>query len=229
MRKRLIVVTGVSRGLGRAMTAGFVQRGHSVAGCCRSADAVADLRQTYAGPNRFDVVDVADDDAVGRWAESLFAQWGVPDLLINNAALINAKAPLWRVPPDEFSRLIDVNVKGMYHTIRHFVPAMIERGSGVVVNFSSSWGRSIAPDVAPYCASKWAVEGLTRALAEELPPRLAAVSLNPGIIHTKMLESCFGDGAHVYPNPESWATRAVPLILDIPAEENGRALTVPGS
>ncbi|MFV2070351.1 MAG: SDR family oxidoreductase, partial [Pirellulales bacterium] len=161
MPKRLIVLTGTSRGLGRAMTARFVERGHLVAGCCRSADAVTDLRQTYAEPNRFDVVDVADDDAVRGWAELLLADWGVPDLLINNAALINANAPLWRVPSEEFSRLVDVNVKGVYHTIRHFVPAMIERGSGVVVNISSSWGRSTAPDVAPYCASKWAVEGLT--------------------------------------------------------------------
>jgi NADP-dependent 3-hydroxy acid dehydrogenase YdfG len=61
--------------------------------------------------------------------------------------------------------LIDVNIKGVANVIRYFVPAMIERGSGVIVNFSSYWGRSTAAEVAPYCATKWAIEGLTRALA----------------------------------------------------------------
>jgi NAD(P)-dependent dehydrogenase (short-subunit alcohol dehydrogenase family) len=78
---------------------------------------------------------------------------------------------------------------------------MIRRGSGVIVNFSSGWGRSVSAEVAPYCASKWAVERLTRALAEELPSGLAAVPLNPGIINTEMLQSCFGADAQNYPEP----------------------------
>ena len=116
--------------------------------------------------------------------------------------------PLWNVPPDEFRRVVDVNVTGTYHTIRHFAPAMIEAGRGVIVNFSSGWGRSSAPEVAPYCATKWAIEGMTRSLAQELPTGLAAVSLNPGVIHTEMLESCFGTAAAGYPTPEKWAERA---------------------
>lgn len=229
MHGKKIVVTGVSRGLGLAMVAGFADRGHQVAGCCRSRSAVADLREAYAAPHRFDQVDVADDSAVGEWAAALIAQWGIPDLLINNAALINASAPLWEVPAEEFARLIDVNIKGVFHGIRHLVPAMLQRGTGVIVNFSSAWGRSTAPEVAPYCASKWGIEGLTRALAEELPAGLAAVPLNPGVIHTEMLESCFGEGARAYPDPASWAERAVPFLLDISPQDNGRPLTVPGS
>jgi len=63
------------------------------------------------------------------------------------------------------------------------VPAMVRRGQGVIVNFSSGWGRSTDAGVAPYCATKWAIEGLTQALAQELPPGMAAVPLNPGIIN----------------------------------------------
>jgi NAD(P)-dependent dehydrogenase (short-subunit alcohol dehydrogenase family) len=111
--------------------------------------------------------------------------------------------------------------------MRHFAPAMIQRGSGVIVNFSSGWGRSTSAEVAPYCATKWAVEGLTQALAEELPAGLAAVPLNPGIIHTQMLESCFGQDATAYPNPARWAEKAVPFLLELRPRDNGKPLTAP--
>ena len=122
------------------------------------------------------MVDVADDQQVKTWAERLLTQYEPPDLLINNAGLINQLAP-WQVPTEEFSRLIDVNIKGVANVIRHFVPAMIERKSGIIVNFSSGWGRSTSLQVAPYCASKWAIEGLTQALAQELPDGMAAIPL----------------------------------------------------
>jgi len=141
---------------------------------------------------------------------------------------INANAPLWEVPVEEFGVVVDVNLKGTFHLIRYFLPAMIARGQGVVVNFSSGWGRSTASEVAPYCATKWGVEGLTRALAEELPSGLAAVALNPGVVHTELLESCFGQSAKSYPGPERWAERATPFLLSLGPEHNGKSLTVPG-
>src|SRR5262249_27607943 len=148
------------------------------------------------------------------------------DLLLNNAALINANAPVWKVPVDAFDQVIDVNIKGVVNLIRHFLPAMIERGKGIVVNFSSGWGRSTSPEVAPYCATTWAIEGLTRALAAELPKGLAAIPLNPGIIDTDMLRSCFGSSAGSYPNATEWAERAVPFLLQLGPKDNGKALTV---
>jgi NAD(P)-dependent dehydrogenase (short-subunit alcohol dehydrogenase family) len=131
------------------------------------------------------------------------------------------------VPRDEFDAVIDVNIKGVVNTIRHFLPAMIERRVGVIVNFSSGWGRSTSSDVAPYCATKWAIEGLTRALAQELPRGLAAIPLNPGIIDTDMLRSCFGDGAGSYPNARRWAEKAVPFLLQLGPKDNGQPLTAP--
>src|SRR5262245_46724870 len=193
-----IVLTGATRGIGRAMAERLVALGHTVAGCGRNADHLAELTRTVGAPNDFAVVDVADGAAVAAWAREVIAKHGAPDLLLNNAALINANAPLWEVPADEFDRLVDVNVKGVSNVVRAFVPAMIRRGSGVIVNFSSGWGRSTSPEVAPYCASKYAVEGLTLALAQELPRGLAAVPLNPGIIDTDMLRSCFGGSAASY-------------------------------
>ena len=223
-----VLITGASRGLGLAMTEEFIKRGCTVIGCARSQEAVAALSERFPAPHAFAAVDVADDRQVGEWARDVLASQGPPDLLLNNAALVNANARLWEVPPDEFSSVIDVNIKGVFHVIRHFAPAMIQRGSGVIVNFSSGWGRSTAPEVAPYCATKWAIEGLTQALAEELPQGMAAIPLNPGIINTEMLQSCFGAGAAQFPNPEKWAKKVVPFLLELGPHDNGRPLTAPG-
>lgn len=224
---KTIVLTGCTRGLGRAMTEYFCAGGHRLAGCGRSNDAIRALAQEFTGQD-FCVVDVADDMAVAQWAGHVLKKLGPPDLLINNAAVIARNAPLWKVPREEFDRVIDVNIKGTANVIRHFLPAMMERGSGVVVNFSSGWGRSASPEVAAYCASKWAIEGLTRALAQELPHGLAAVALNPGIIDTDMLLSCFGAGAEGYPGAGEWIRNAGRFLLKLGPSQNGQALTVPG-
>jgi NAD(P)-dependent dehydrogenase (short-subunit alcohol dehydrogenase family) len=227
MEQRRILITGVSRGLGRAMTEEFIRLGHIVVGCARSQQAIAELSTSFPSPHRFDVVDVSDEEQVAAWAKLVIGQMGAPDLLLNSAAMINENASLWNVPPEEFSQIVDINIKGVYHIIRNFVPAMIERETGVVVNFSSGWGRSTSPEVGPYCATKWAIEGLTRALADDLPYGLAAIPLNPGVIHTDMLDSCFGANAAAYPRAEQWAKKAVPFLLDLGQEDNGDPLTAP--
>jgi len=222
-----IVLTGATRGLGRALADRFAEAGCTVAGCGRSTAQVDGLRAAHAPPHRFETVDVADAAAVEAWAAALPAELAAPDLLINNAALMNAPAPLWKVPADAFGRLMDVNVDGTLNVIRAFAPAMIARGTGVIVNFSSGWGRGTAPEVGPYCASKWAIEGLTRALARELPAGLAAVSLNPGVIDTDMLRTCWEGAAAAYPKPDAWSGRAEPFLLSLGTEHNGQALTAP--
>lgn len=224
---RSILITGVSRGLGRALVSEFVDRGHTVCGCARNETVVAELSRTYPGPHRFHVVDVAEDREVGGWAETLGRAGAVPDLLINNAALINRSAKLWQVPPEEFAQVIAANITGTYHVIRHFMPLMIAAGTGVIVNVSSTWGRSTAPEVAPYCTTKWAIEGMTKSLAQELPPGLAVVALNPGVIHTDMLRSCFGASAAGYPSAESWAATAAPFLLQLNPSDNGRSVSAP--
>lgn len=223
---KTILITGVSRGCGRALTEEFIRLGQVVIGCGRSEKEIAGLQKQFPAPNHFSIVDVADDAKVGAWAEQVLANHNAPDLLLNNAALINRNAPLWEVPAREFSDIIDVNIKGTANVIRHFVPAMIRRGRGVIVNFSSGWGRSTDAEVAPYCATKWAIEGLTQSLAQELPGGMAAVPLNPGIIATDMLRSCFGGSAGGYPSPGEWAKKAAAFLLKIDFKDNGRQLTV---
>ena len=228
MIKTTVLITGVSRGLGRAMVDEFARQGHTVLGCGRSGKAIEQLRQQFGAPHDFSVVDVASHAQVQAWAQRLLAACGPPDLLLNNAGVINRNARLWEVPEREFTQVIDVNIKGTANVIRHFVPAMVARKRGVIVNFSSGWGRSTDAEVAPYCATKWAIEGLTQAFAQELPSGMVAVALNPGIINTEMLQSCFGGSASSYPSPAEWARTAVPFLLGLGPADNGQAMTAPG-
>ena len=226
---RNIVITGISRGCGRALAEYYLAQGHRVAGCARSQEIVDELLAEHGPLHHFAAVDVSDDEAVRIWACDVLAHFGAPDLLVNNAAVIAGNAPLWDIPVHEFDAVIDVNIKGTAHVLRHFLPAMIRRQYGVVVNFSSGWGRSTSPDVSAYCASKWAIEGMTQALAQELPSGLCAVSLNPGIINTEMLQACFGkESAATYPTAPEWAQSAGPYLLGLGPKDNGQALTVPG-
>ncbi|MGQ4646506.1 SDR family NAD(P)-dependent oxidoreductase [Lyngbya aestuarii] len=224
---KTIVITGVSRGLGRVMAEGLSQLGHTVLGCARSETGIEKLKQQFGSPHNFTALDVADEAQVKAWAQRLLSEYDAPDLLINNAAIINQLAPLWEIPSDDFSRLIDINIKGVANVLRHFVPAMIDKGSGVIVNLSSGWGRSTSPQVSSYCTSKWAIEGMTRSLAQELPKGMAAIPLSPGIIHTDMLEVCYPEDAASYTSLTDWKEKAVPFLLQLSPSDNGMPLTVP--
>ena len=226
MAKR-IVITGVTRGIGRGLTEEFARLGQTVIGCGRSADPVAALQSALGQPHDIAAVDVIDDRAVADWAKRTLAAHGAPDLLINNAAIINRNSRLVDVPAAEFDAVIDINIKGVANVTRHFAPAMIERNHGVIVNLSSGWGRSTSPDVAPYCATKWAIEGLSKAMADELPSGMACVPLSPGVVNTEMLQSCFGGGADTARKPDAFAKVAAPFLLALGPKDNGQSLTVP--
>lgn len=227
MSEKVIVITGATRGLGRSLVDRFDEAGWSIVGCGTRSASVAALHHEFPH-HRFDTVDVSSPEQVHAWARSVVEQGLVPDLLLNNAAVMNDTVPLWETPVGEFHRLLDVNINGVFHVIRAFVPAMIARGRGVLVNLSSGWGRSTSAKVAPYCATKFAIEGLTRSLAQELPVGMAAIPLNPGVIDTDMLRSCFGGGASAYPGPDEWSRVAAPFLMSLGPRHNGQSLTVPG-
>ena len=200
-------------------------------GCARSAQKISQLNDEYCKgnkPKQFSVVDIMNEAEVKRWSEEVIPSFGAPTFLLNNASVINNNANLWQISAEEFNDVIDINIKGTTNVIRHFVPEMIKAGKGVVVNFSSGWGRSVAVNEAPYCASKWAIEGLSKAMALELPESLTCVPLSPGIVDTPMLKICFGEQrASLHYSPEEWAETACPFILSIDHSQNGSSLTTP--
>ena len=223
---KVVVITGVARGLGRAMALEFAGQGHRVIGCSRNERKLSGLREKLGDEHSLSVTDVVNDKAVADWAVESLEAFGAPELLLNNAAVINRNKFLWELSASEFDEVVDINIKGVANVIRHFLPAMAKASEGVIVNFSSGWGRSASPGVAPYCATKYAMEGLTQALALELPEGMAAIPLNPGIINTDMLRSCFGPSAADCISPEEWAKTAVPFLLNLGPQHNGQSLSV---
>lgn len=221
-----IIITGVTNGIGMALAKQYIKQGHMVIGCGRNANVIGFMSDLYSKNTDFQVVDISNYKQVSSWAQDIINKYGPPDYLINNAGVINKNNYLWNISPDEFSSVIDINIKGVYNTIKEFVPGMIAKEKGTVVNLSSGWGRSTSPEVAPYCSSKWAIEGLSKSLAQELPDGITCVALNPGVIDTDMLRSCWKDQAAQYEDPENWAKRAAPFILNINNNDSGASLTV---
>lgn len=220
-----IIVTGVSRGLGNALLREFVARGHQVRGCCTQASVAEQLSTEFAPNASVVALDVSQEAAVREWGAALAAQGFTADILVNNAGVIHENAALWEISDQAFTRVMDVNVRGVANMIRVFMPSLLEAKKGTIVNLSSGWGRSTSPMVAPYCASKWAIEGLSQALAQELPAGMVSVALNPGIINTEMLQSTFGADAASYPDADEWVGSAADTILGIRTKDNGRSLS----
>ncbi|CAN1301140.1 NADPH-dependent pterin aldehyde reductase [Linum perenne] len=236
-----VLITGVSRGLGRALAEELAKRGHTVIGCSRTQEKLNSLRSELTSSDRHLLIDAdivifsvlffsavlkRSDSSVGELARVVMEKKGVPDIIVNNAGTINKNNKIWEVPEEEFDAVIDTNVKGVANVLRHFIPLMLPSKQGIIVNISSGWGRSGAALVAPYCASKWAIEGLSRSVAKELPDGMAIVALNPGVIHTEMLASCFGTSASLYQAPDAWAVKAATMILNLTGADNGSSLTV---
>ena len=190
-----IVITGVTKGLGRALAEQYIHLDHTVIGCGRNIETITEMKTDFPVSTNFQVVNIDDHQQVQDWAKNILSRFGAPDFLLNNAGIINKNSTLWNIPETEFSKVIDTNIKGVYYTIKEFLPSMIKVKKGIVVNFSSGWGRSTSPEVAAYCSTKWAIEGLSKSLAQEIPKGMACVALNPGVIDTDMLRSCGGENA----------------------------------
>ena len=221
---KLVCISGCSKGLGRAMAIEFHSRGWRVAGGARNAEALEKLDKEIGDLCFFQAFDVSKSGEVENFAQSVEENLGVPDLLVNNAGIINKNAPLTQISPEEFASVLSINLGGIHNMIRSFVPRMEKQGHGIIANFSSYWGQSTAPEVGPYCASKWGVEGLSRSLAQELPSGLTSVAFNPGIINTDMLRSCFGETATSYEKPESWVKKAVNALERICPSDSGKTI-----
>lgn len=193
--------------------------GHQVHGGARTP--FQELGFTPSGT--YQSIDVGRAESVESWFEAMDQ---TPDLVVANAGVINANAPLWEVPEQEFRAVLEANVTGVYLTLKSFMARVQDEQPRVFVALSSTWGRSTSSDVAPYCASKWAVEGMIKALAQEVPSWLTVVALNPGVINTDMLAKCFGSGASHYWSPEEWAKEAAPRILGYSRTDNGSSLSI---
>jgi NAD(P)-dependent dehydrogenase (short-subunit alcohol dehydrogenase family) len=178
------VVTGANSGIGRATAIHLARRGHRVAGTVRSV-AKAEKLRAMAADAGVDVelfeLDVADDDSVRDGFAELLSATGRVDHLVNNAG-VGANAVAEECPPELYLSVMNVNLCGAVRCVQAVLPQMRERGTGTIVNISSIAGRIAALAQSPYVASKWAFEGFSEGLAQELAPfGIRVVIVEPGV------------------------------------------------
>ena len=184
--QRLIVITGATRGLGRAMAEGFAALGHTVVGCGRSAAEIGRLREALGDPHDFEAVDVTNDDRVAAWAARILDRLGVPDLLVNNAGTFPLAA-LEGTSPADFAETIDANLVAPFALVHALLPAMRARGRGHVVTVGSVADRVAFAENGAYAASKFGLRGLHEVLrAETRGSGVRATLVSPGPVDTSL-------------------------------------------
>ena len=186
---KVALVTGASRGIGRAIALALSARGATVIVTARSAEAAgrtADEIVTGGGNARPLVLDIADDRSVDAAMADLLREHATIPLLVNNAGITRDNL-LMRMKKEDWNEVIDTNLSGIYRICRSLVPSMVKARYGRIVNITSVVARSGNPGQANYAAAKAGAEGFTRSLARELASRNITVNcVAPGFIDTDM-------------------------------------------
>jgi NAD(P)-dependent dehydrogenase (short-subunit alcohol dehydrogenase family) len=185
---KIAVVTGGGRGIGAGIARKLAQLGASVVVCGRERsrleDTCGEIRSAGAQCEAM-ACDVSDWSAVAALAGRIQQTFGRTDILVNNAGVGGYSGPLHAMPEEKWDAIFNTNLRGVFHTIRAFVPMMISAGGGHIINISSIAGKNPLPNAAAYGASKWALNGLSYSVAEELRGHNIRVSVVcPGSTHT---------------------------------------------
>ena len=197
------VVTGANSGIGRATAIHLAGQGYDVYGTVRSRERAGKLATMSAERGvevRLVELDVADDESVRAGFAEIHAAAGPVDVLVNNAG-VGSNGVLEDTPTAEYLDVFNVNVCGIVRCTQAVLPGMRERGSGTIVNISSVTGKVASLAQQPYVTSKWAVEGLSEGLAQEVAPfGIRVVIIEPGItksaIFAKNVDVPEGTGAY---------------------------------
>jgi NAD(P)-dependent dehydrogenase (short-subunit alcohol dehydrogenase family) len=166
---QVALVTGASRGLGRAMAGALARAGASLALCARDPAALAAARdELRAAGHRAEAfpMDVVSPESVRAAVVAALAAFGRIDVLVNDAG-VNVRKPVLELSPEEWDRVLDTNLKGYFLVAREVVPQMIARGRGKVINVSSIFGNLVQPNQLAYAASKGGIVQMTKVMALE--------------------------------------------------------------
>lgn len=213
IKPRTWLITGASQGLGRALAERALARGHRVALTARRTDAIEDLRIRYPGNAVTIQLDVTNQPQIARAVTEAEAGLGGIDVLVNNAGYGFIGA-VEEAEPAEYRALFDANVFGLIEMTRAVLPGMRSRGGGHILNLSSSGGLAASPGFGYYCASKFAVEGLSEALAGEVAAcGIGVTIIEPGSFRTNFRGGSLRQAAReidVYANTSGAARTAIP-------------------
>ncbi|WP_192823606.1 SDR family NAD(P)-dependent oxidoreductase [Rufibacter sp. LB8] len=204
MPKKIALVTGASSGIGRAAAVALAQQGFKIIAAGRRTERLQELVDQF-GPDQVLPLafDVRDHAAVQAAIASLPAAWKTIDVLINNAGNAHGLSPIQTGDIADWDAMLDINVKGLLYVTREVLPVMVERKSGHVINIGSIAGKEAYANGNVYCASKFAIDALSKAMRIDLVHEGVKVSeINPGAVETEFSEVRFkGDterAANVY-------------------------------
>ena len=218
LQGKVTIVTGGARGIGRAVVRAFAAEGATVHAIDRFGDELetvaAECRKAGGQVNAW-ALDLREADAVARTFAQIEQDAGRVDVLVNNAAIIFFK-PIEATPVEDWDTLIAINLRGPFLCARAVAPGMKHRRSGAIINVSSNAGVRGGNDETAYCASKFGIEGLSRALAIEMAPYNVSVNtITPGHpVHTAMSETTYGpEQRRIWKDPAELAPAFVHLAL----------------
>ena len=190
MQSKTVLITGASRGIGREIAVTFAHAGYRIAANYYSSAAQAEALQAdilrLGGDCRLFPADVSSREEVLAMIDAIRRAFGTIDILVNNAGIGQQKL-FTEITPEEWGRMLRVNLDSVFHCCQGVLPDMIRRKEGCIINISSMWEQVGASCEVHYSAAKAAVIGLTRALAKEVAPSGIRVNcIAPGFIDTEM-------------------------------------------
>ncbi|MEL6838204.1 MAG: SDR family oxidoreductase [Pseudomonadota bacterium] len=217
------IITGASRGIGEACARHLAELGVRVVLAARSGDVIKVIAQELrdAGHQAGAMTcDVSNHRAFAALVDYTMETFGSVDILVNNAGLIDPIATIAESDPEAWGRVVDVNIKGVYHGLRFAIPAMRKQGGGTIINISSGAANSFLEGWSHYCASKAAVLRLTGVAHKEYAAEgVRVIGLSPGTVATDMQAmirasainpvSRLDPSAHI---PAAWVAKAIAFL-----------------
>jgi NAD(P)-dependent dehydrogenase (short-subunit alcohol dehydrogenase family) len=205
LENKVAVITGGSSGIGKATALAFAKAGAQVVLGARRTDegeGVARLIRDEGGEAVFVKTDVTDAAQVQALVQTAVNTYGGLDIAFNNAGTEGDRlAPVVEDTPENFKRILEVNVLGVWHAMRAQIPHLVKRGGGAIINNSSVAGRRGFGGFSAYAASKFAVEGLSRSAAQELAEvKIRVNTVAPGPIDTALLDRATGGDHSAFVN-----------------------------
>jgi len=185
---RIALVTGATSGIGEATARLLAKKNFSLILCGRRQERLVALQQELSKETEVTTLsfDVRDQPAVKQAIASLPEKWKAIDVLINNAGNAHGFDPIQSGSLEDWDAMMDINVKGLLYVSREIIPVMTERKSGHIINLGSIAGKEVYPNGNVYCASKFAVDALTKGMRLDLNPfGIKVTSINPGLVETE--------------------------------------------
>lgn len=242
LRNKIAVITGASRGLGRAMAVGMAEAGATIVAVGRNKEALTETAEEITkigGITEIFQVDVCDDQSVWQMVTSVMEMFGRIDILVNNAGISYMKKTT-AISNEEWAQVIDTNLNSVFSMSRTVGEKMIEQNHGVIINISSVLGKMASNQSLHYCSSKAAIMQMTRALGLEWAPFNIRVNcIAPGFFETEMTKVQQEDKQHQkflmnkipfrrFGRPEEIVGSAIFLASDASSYVTGTTLFVDG-